>query len=236
VISHVVITLLTPLPTRLSLIDINDILIPVIEMRRGTTYRFLVNGGDDASLNSQYHPLYITDSLEGGYAQFFPNPTETVYAGIEVADDNSSFEVTAAGPLCNFGTTDETAAALEKSYAEYAATLDTSCADDTTISAAAAVLEFTPDEMTPDVVYYQCVTHRSLGWEIRIIDADAESSLQIDCSTFESNTINIADDLVLNTIINPNEGTMKVRLTYEGQAWLALAFTSGQAVMVGAEP
>ena len=45
----------------ISYIDINDLLIPVIEMVRGTTYTFIVNGGDDPTSSSEYHPFYLTD-------------------------------------------------------------------------------------------------------------------------------------------------------------------------------
>jgi len=33
---------------------------------------------------------------------------------------------------------------------------------------------WTPDESTPDLVYYQCVVHQKLGWEIRVVDADSD--------------------------------------------------------------
>lgn len=35
------------------------------------------------------------------------------------------------------------------------------------------VFQWTPDDSTPDVVYYQCAVHQKLGWEIRVLDADA---------------------------------------------------------------
>jgi DOMON domain len=43
---------------------INGLILPEIVLHRGTTYRFLVNGGDDKTQTSQYHPLYITDSIK----------------------------------------------------------------------------------------------------------------------------------------------------------------------------
>ena len=59
---------------------------------------------------------------------------------------------------------------LNGTYEEFYASLDTSCNADASIIDAAAVLQFTPDENTPDLLYYQCVTHRNLGWEIRVVD------------------------------------------------------------------
>jgi hypothetical protein len=61
-------------------------------------------------------------------------------------------------------------------YDVFYATLDDSCADNATITNAAGVLEFTPDEDTPDVLYYQCVTHQNLGWKIVIVNANGTGS------------------------------------------------------------
>ena len=47
---------------------INGYLIPEIIVKRGDTYTFKVEGGDDPSNQAQYHPLYITDDPKGGYA------------------------------------------------------------------------------------------------------------------------------------------------------------------------
>lgn len=33
------------------------------------------------------------------------------------------------------------------------------------------MFKFTPDRSTPDTIYYQCYTHRYLGWKIRIVDS-----------------------------------------------------------------
>ena len=41
-------------------------LIPELVVERGKTYTFIVYGGDDSSDNTNYHPLYITDSENGG--------------------------------------------------------------------------------------------------------------------------------------------------------------------------
>ena len=32
------------------------------------------------------------------------------------------------------------------------------------------ILQWTPDRDTPDTVYYQCFTHRFLGWKIHVLD------------------------------------------------------------------
>jgi len=76
---------------------------------------------------------------------------------------------------------------------------------------------------------------QSLGWEIRVIDADAESSVNVDCSSFSQNRVDLIGGLYVNTIIDPNAMSLKVEMVYEGQGWLGFGFTSGQAIMVGAE-
>lgn len=76
---------------------LNDLLIPELYVERGQTYTFEVEGGDRPENPAQYHPLYITDSAEGGYAQKTDDQKEleTVYAGI--VRDAGDWEVPAAG-------------------------------------------------------------------------------------------------------------------------------------------
>ncbi|GLJ59612.1 hypothetical protein SUGI_1515860 [Cryptomeria japonica] len=39
------------------------------------------------------------------------------------------------------------------------------------------MLKFAPDASTPDLIYYQCYTHRFMGWRIRVVNS---------CSAFMS--------------------------------------------------
>ena len=41
-------------------------------MERGKSYTFLIEGGNDSDDLSNYHPLYITDSVGGGRQQNTP--------------------------------------------------------------------------------------------------------------------------------------------------------------------
>ena len=100
---------------------------------------------------------------------------QIVFAGIEITRSDPQrgvleYKVTAAGPLCSYQYTPETESSLNSTYKKYFATLNTSCANEPSITNNAAVLEFTPDASTPDEIYYHCVTHRNLGWKIRVID------------------------------------------------------------------
>lgn len=46
---------------------INGLLIPEINVVRGKTYTFVVEGGHDPDVPAKYHPFYITDDPVGGY-------------------------------------------------------------------------------------------------------------------------------------------------------------------------
>ena len=45
---------------------INNTLIPELVVERNRTYTFLVYGGDVPANGANYHPFYITDSVNGG--------------------------------------------------------------------------------------------------------------------------------------------------------------------------
>jgi hypothetical protein len=45
---------------------INGTLIPELVVERGRTYTFLISGGDNPLDGANYHPFYITDSVNGG--------------------------------------------------------------------------------------------------------------------------------------------------------------------------
>ncbi|GFY57784.1 hypothetical protein TNIN_285981, partial [Trichonephila inaurata madagascariensis] len=56
-----------------------------------------------------------------------------------------------------------------ETFEEYKKTLTLQCKD-----GHAATFYWMPDEDTPDLVYYQCFTHRNLGWKIHVVDSDAK--------------------------------------------------------------
>ncbi|KAJ8879027.1 hypothetical protein PR048_019633 [Dryococelus australis] len=51
---------------------INGLLIPEINVVRGKTYTFVVEGGVDPDTPARYHPFYITDDPVGGYEHKTP--------------------------------------------------------------------------------------------------------------------------------------------------------------------
>ena len=46
---------------------LNGSLIPEVRFRRGVTYTFITEGGDDPNIPARYHPFYLTDNERGGY-------------------------------------------------------------------------------------------------------------------------------------------------------------------------
>lgn len=151
-----------------------DVLIPVIGVERGKTYRFNVYGGNDPDQPTDYHPLYITSSPRGGFNTLNAQQrlNETIYAGIDVTSQNESgifeFTSTAAGALCRINGRDPEDP--DVSYEQFIDTLDTSCREDDSVTRNAGVLEWKVADDTPDIVYYQCVTHSLLGFKIRVFD------------------------------------------------------------------
>ena len=63
---------------------LNETLIPHLIVERGYTYTFISEGGNITD-QSNFHPLYITDSKSGGREANSPaqQDSETVYAGYE---------------------------------------------------------------------------------------------------------------------------------------------------------
>eukprot|EP01130_Rhizamoeba_saxonica_P018400 TRINITY_DN9194_c0_g1_i1.p1 TRINITY_DN9194_c0_g1~~TRINITY_DN9194_c0_g1_i1.p1 ORF type:complete len:537 (-),score=166.80 TRINITY_DN9194_c0_g1_i1:52-1662(-) len=144
---------------------LNGWLIPELEVVRGTTYTFTVETGNDPELSTKNHPFYITTSSEGGIEQV-SDSDETVYAGYEDG------EPTIAGRHCEIIFVDTE---LEKM-----GDLEDEIECD---EGEAAILEWTPDDETPDELYYQCTKHKYLGWKITVVDAkeedEASSSVMI---------------------------------------------------------
>jgi hypothetical protein len=155
---------------------LNGDLAPQMVMRRGTTYTFKVNGGNDPNDGGNYHAFYLTTSARGGYQQLRPSERweETPLAGIEnISGDGANvygFEATGVAPICLYEETWSSAGNEWNPYGDWVSTLNKSCAADDWIMSRAATITFTPDETTPNKIYYQCVNHFYLGWEILVVD------------------------------------------------------------------
>ncbi|XP_033097580.1 fibropellin-1-like [Anneissia japonica] len=136
---------------------INNLLIPRLTLTRGTTYTFKVNGGNNPSQSADYHPFYLTNDPAGGYASLSQaeQVLQVIYAG------------PVSGSLCQYvSSTGVDQSSQSSSFLEYSNTLTSQCIS----PQSSGTLEFTPDSSTPNKIYYQCYTHRYLGWEIDIVD------------------------------------------------------------------
>nr|XP_027202937.1 protein Skeletor, isoforms B/C-like [Dermatophagoides pteronyssinus] len=150
---------------------INGLMIPELVFKRGTTYTFWVEGGNDHDNNARRHPLYLTTSAEGGFEYKTPDERrmEQVLAGVGVTDNGTLYPI-AEGRNCKWHITSKTNINdIDQSYPtfeDFRKTLALDC-DQT---GQAARLQFTPDHNTPDLIYYQCYLHRFMGWKIHIVD------------------------------------------------------------------
>lgn len=149
---------------------INGLLIPELVVQRGKTYTFIVEGGNDPVHSSRRHPFYITDNAEGGYdyRKDEERAQQKIFAGAILRTSDGQVVPTAQGRLCEWKMPPPGSAKAD-SFADFFAfqrTLNLQCSP-----GKAAVIKWTPDADTPDTVYYQCWTHRYLGWKIRVVDS-----------------------------------------------------------------
>ncbi|KAK4324983.1 hypothetical protein Pmani_004408, partial [Petrolisthes manimaculis] len=171
---------------------INGLLIPEINVVRGKTYTFVVEGGYDPERPARYHPFYITDDPEGGYE--FKSPAQRdrtrVFAGI--GEDRDGTKVpNAFGRLCEWSPNpNQPPSDSFDSFGGYQRTLTLNCQE-----GQPGILQWTPDANTPDLVYYQCYTHRYLGWKINVHN------------TCDEGVITTAGSNPQPTIVLPEPGT-----------------------------
>ncbi|KAJ8920299.1 hypothetical protein NQ315_011960 [Exocentrus adspersus] len=145
---------------------INGLLIPEINVVRGKAYTFVVEGGQDSEVSAKYHPFYITDDPVGGYEYKTAEERKNVriFAGVSQKKDGT-LQPTGTGRLCHWTATGDSEADDFDSFGAYQRTLELKCDP-----GEPGVIQWTPDKDTPDTVYYQCFTHRYLGWKINVHD------------------------------------------------------------------
>lgn len=148
---------------------INGLLIPELVVQRGKTYTFIVEGGNDPNHSARRHPFYITDNPEGGYDYRTDEERsqQKIFAGAALRSDGQIVP-TAEGRLCEWKPTDLKSSNPESfsDFFSFQRSLNLQC-----LAGKSALIRWTPDSNTPDTVYYQCWTHRLLGWKIRVVDS-----------------------------------------------------------------
>ncbi|XP_017758174.1 PREDICTED: protein Skeletor, isoforms B/C isoform X1 [Eufriesea mexicana] len=146
---------------------INGLLIPEINVVRGKKYTFVVEGGENPDTPARYHPFYITDDPIGGYQHKTPEEKAKVKIFAGAQRQRGVYRPTGVGRLCNWVPDQNQPLADEfSSFGAYQRTLTLECDQ-----GEPGFVEWTPDEDTPDTVYYQCYTHRYLGWKINVHDS-----------------------------------------------------------------
>ncbi|KAI6661625.1 Protein Skeletor, isoforms B/C [Oopsacas minuta] len=162
---------------------LNGYLIPEVYVLRGTTVRFYVNGGNDPDDSASYHPLYITSSNEGGInvlQEAGESITETVYAGLDYNQAAQTVTDLTVGPYCEWEET-EGGGDNFNSFSRYEETLEYSCSS-TVLS---GIFEWTANTESNGPFYYQCATHRLLGWKIYVVD-DLEECFALQSAAYQT--------------------------------------------------
>ncbi|ETN87168.1 hypothetical protein NECAME_00027 [Necator americanus] len=131
-----------------------------IYLKRGVTYAFIVEGGSDKSTSEFYNPLYITDNQSGGYGKLSNEEKEQV--NLFSGSDPSRV----SGRLCIWTNDDNVDPTQFSTFADFRKTLRLKCETDKV----AAYFQFTPDEKTPDTLYYQSYSQYNMGWKIHVVN------------------------------------------------------------------
>lgn len=149
---------------------INGYLASELYMRRGLTYAFRVEGGQDPYSAEFYNPMVITTDPIGGYERMSEGEQKKIriLAGVEFTRRGVA-RPTASGRLCMWThpeTADRRLDDTFDTFEKFRNSLRLECEED----GGAAILSFTPNITWPDVVYYNSYTHPYMGWRINIVD------------------------------------------------------------------
>ncbi|XP_046668764.1 protein Skeletor, isoforms B/C [Homalodisca vitripennis] len=175
---------------------INDKLIPEIYVERGQTYTFVVEGGNDPTKPAHYHPFYITDSSEGGFGQKSEKDQrqQRVFAGVSYDSEGYPYP-TAAGRYCEWAHKTVDKSLDTPTFSEFFQTLRLMCDEGD-----AAYLNWTVAQETPDLIYYQCYTHKNLGWKINVVEPGYIASRNgTATSSLPLNTLSVLLPVVIST-------------------------------------
>ncbi|EJD75439.1 DOMON domain-containing protein [Loa loa] len=172
-----------------------------IYLKRGVTYTFNVEGGNDKSTSDFYNPLYISDDPFGGYAKLSNDEREQVKI---VAGHNPN---ETAGRLCLWshdGGDDEDADKFN-SFIEYRRSLKLKCIG----TSKTATFHFTPTAETPDTLYYQSYSTYNMGWKIHVVD-----DLPKDIADFVEEPYQYDIWLQQHNLLNVREGSLSAAVSY----------------------
>ncbi|EJW87937.1 hypothetical protein WUBG_01153 [Wuchereria bancrofti] len=172
-----------------------------IYLKRGVTYTFNVEGGNDKSTSDFYNPLYISDDPFGGYAKLSNDERKQV----KIMAGHNPNET--AGHLCLWshdGGDDEEADKFN-SFIEYRHSLKLKCTE----TSKTATFHFTPTAETPDTLYYQSYSTYNMGWKIHVVD-----DLPKDIADFVEEPYQYDIWLQQHNLLNAREGSLSASASY----------------------
>ncbi|XP_037091672.1 protein Skeletor, isoforms B/C-like [Pollicipes pollicipes] len=145
-------------------------LVPDIYLKRGQTYKFVVEGGRNPADPVFYHPFIITDDPVGGYGQLDEEARREirVLAGVEFTRRGKP-QPTAAGRLCVWKHQETGDRRLDDDFSDFKGfrnSLLLHCDKE----GEPAVLEVTPNNTWPATVFYHSYTRPNMGWQLHIVD------------------------------------------------------------------
>lgn len=161
----------TGLPSGSLVWYVEGFLAPEMYLRRGLTYTFKIEGGNDPRSAEFYHPFIITDEPVGGYYRMNEKQRSEVrvLAGVKFTRKRVPQPINNVGRKCvwEHGLGGDRRRDDEfKSFSEFRNSLSLSCQEDSE----PALLQVTPNVTWPDVVYYNSYSTPYMGWKIHIVD------------------------------------------------------------------
>jgi hypothetical protein len=148
---------------------IEGLMVPDVYLRRGLTYSFEVEGGNNPRSPDNYHPFIITDEPIGGYDRLSEEQRKNVrvLGGVEFTRRGEA-RGTSSGRLCLWKHRKDSDRRRDDeidSFERFRNSLTFECEE-----GKPAILEVTPNVTWPDVVYYHSYTTPYMGWKIHIVD------------------------------------------------------------------
>jgi len=160
----------TGLPTGSLVWYMEGFLAPELYLRRGLTYTFKIEGGNNPRSEDYYHPFIITDEPVGGYYRMTEEQRSQVrvLAGVKFTIRKVPNPVNNVGRKCvwEHGLYGDRRRDDEfKTFSEFRNSLGLTCDE-----GEPALLQVTPNVTWPNVVYYNSYTTPYMGWKIHIVD------------------------------------------------------------------
>ncbi|GMT06176.1 hypothetical protein PENTCL1PPCAC_28350, partial [Pristionchus entomophagus] len=131
-----------------------------VYLKRGTTYTFIVEGGNDKTTSDGYNPLYISEDPFGGYSKL--SADEKASVKVHSGSDPS----THVGRLCAWTTDGDVNPDSFASFIDFRNSLDLKCEP----NKAAVRFTFTPDEHSPATLYFNSFSSFNMGYKLHIVD------------------------------------------------------------------